>query len=89
MDEDGGRFPFTQEFADIFANPLETKAEGRRVVMAPVILFCDDTSGNRSKKWNKHESCFLTLPGLPFREQQLEFNVNFLCCSKDVAGIGY
>ncbi|KAH9941369.1 hypothetical protein B0H21DRAFT_780213 [Amylocystis lapponica] len=28
-------------------------------------LYCDDTSGNSSKKWNKHNSILLTLAGLP------------------------
>ena len=33
--------------------------------MVPLILFSDDTSGNRSKKWHKFESWFLSLAGLP------------------------
>ena len=31
-------------------HPIKGKAAGRRVVMVPLILFSDDTSGNRSKK---------------------------------------
>ena len=33
--------------------------------MLPLVLFADDTSGNRSKKWHKLESWFLRLAGLP------------------------
>ena len=29
------------------------KGDGMPVYTIPIILFCDDTSGNRSKKWNK------------------------------------
>ena len=32
--------------------------------MLPLILFTDDTSGNKSKKWHKFESWYLLLAGL-------------------------
>lgn len=38
-------------------HPLKAKAAGRKVVMLPLILFADDTSGNKSKKWHKFKSC--------------------------------
>ncbi|KAJ6559329.1 hypothetical protein B0H10DRAFT_1845878 [Mycena sp. CBHHK59/15] len=37
---------------------------GHRVVAFPVWLYCDDTSGNTSKKWNKHDSFLFTAAGL-------------------------
>jgi hypothetical protein len=44
-------------------------------------MYCDDTSGNLSKKWNEHNS-FLFLPaGLPRAQAQKEFNIHFLSTS--------
>ena len=40
-------------------HPLKDKADGKPVVMLPLVLFSDDTSGNRSKKWHKFESRYL------------------------------
>ena len=40
------------------SHPLKARADGKRVVMLPLILFSDDTSGNRSKKWHKFESWY-------------------------------
>lgn len=47
----------------------------------PIFLYCDDTSGNVSKKWNKLNSWLCTLAGLPPDQAQLPFNVHFLCTS--------
>ncbi|KAH8930587.1 hypothetical protein BT69DRAFT_1210241, partial [Atractiella rhizophila] len=57
---------------------LRAQCKGRRVVTVPVVLYADDTSGNRSKKWNKHQSFLATLAGLPNKLQQQEFCVQFL-----------
>ncbi|THU88786.1 hypothetical protein K435DRAFT_635318, partial [Dendrothele bispora CBS 962.96] len=46
-------------------NPWRTKAKGKRVLAFPIWLYCDDTSGNQSKKWNKHNSFLFTAAGLP------------------------
>ncbi|KAL0066643.1 hypothetical protein AAF712_006245 [Marasmius tenuissimus] len=45
-------------------NPWRSVANGRRVVSLPVWMYCDDTSGNVLKKWNKHNSFLFTLAGL-------------------------
>ena len=47
----------------------------------PIWLYCDDTSGNLSKKWNEHNSFLFTAAGLPRAEAQKEFNVHFLSTS--------
>ncbi|EIN04249.1 hypothetical protein PUNSTDRAFT_76480, partial [Punctularia strigosozonata HHB-11173 SS5] len=44
-------------------------------------LYCDDTSGNVSKKWNKHNSVLLTFAGLPRRKIQNLSNIHFLSTS--------
>ncbi|RPD56808.1 hypothetical protein L226DRAFT_513548 [Lentinus tigrinus ALCF2SS1-7] len=52
-----------------------------RVVAFPMWLYCDDTSGNMSKKWNKHNSWLFTAAGLPRELAQQEANVHFLSTS--------
>ena len=47
----------------------------------PLWMYCDDTSGNISKKWNEHNSFLFTLAGLPGHETSKEFNIHFLCTS--------
>ncbi|KAI9144020.1 hypothetical protein BKA69DRAFT_1036375 [Paraphysoderma sedebokerense] len=60
---------------------LKRKANGKRVVNVPLMLWSDETSGNTTKKWNKYESVFVVLAGLPFKEQQKLKNLHFLCTS--------
>ncbi|KAK7045374.1 hypothetical protein VNI00_007623 [Paramarasmius palmivorus] len=66
-------------------NPWRERAKGKRVLSLPIWLYCDDTSGNVSKKWNKHNSFLFTLAGLNRSESQKEYNVHFLCTS-NIAG---
>ncbi|KAI0782792.1 hypothetical protein C8Q75DRAFT_795782 [Abortiporus biennis] len=56
-------------------------AKGHRVVSFMMWLYCDDTSGNVSKKWNKHNSFLFTAAGLPSSLTQQESNVHFLATS--------
>ena len=44
-------------------------------------------SGNRTKRWNHHESWYFTLAGSPFEEVNKEYNVHFICTSKVIGGI--
>ncbi|KAJ3841113.1 hypothetical protein F5878DRAFT_611129 [Lentinula raphanica] len=69
-----------------FTNPTEGNrwrklADGHRVVSFPIWMYCDDTSGNVSKKWNEHNSFLFTAAGLPRQESSKEYNVHFLCTS--------
>lgn len=41
-------------------------------------LYSDDTSGNSSKKWNKHMSFIGTLAGLPPSLTNQEYHMHFL-----------
>ncbi|KAJ7145018.1 hypothetical protein C8R46DRAFT_1232351 [Mycena filopes] len=65
----------------VLGNPWRAKAEGHRVVVFPLWMYCDDTSGNMSKKWNEHNSFLMTPAGLPREESQKEYNIHFLCTS--------
>ena len=53
--------------------------------MLPLILFSDDTSGNRSKKWHKVESWYLSFAGLPRHLNARIENINFVCSSDSVS----
>jgi hypothetical protein len=43
-----------------------------------MVLYSDDTSGNVSKKWNKHMSIYTILAGLPPKLANQEFNIHFV-----------
>jgi len=47
----------------------------------PIWLYCDDTSGNVSKKWNEHNSFLFQLAGLLHTHLGKEYNVHFLSTS--------
>ncbi|KAI9477115.1 hypothetical protein BDB00DRAFT_776005, partial [Zychaea mexicana] len=48
------------------------------VKIVPVNLFTDDTSGNRSKKWNKFDSWSLTPAALPLAERNKRENTHLI-----------
>ncbi|KAI0739242.1 hypothetical protein C8Q80DRAFT_1124588 [Daedaleopsis nitida] len=62
-------------------NEWRIKAQGQRVHALPIWLYCDDTSGNTSKKWNKHNSIHFVLGGLPHDQVQRLYNIHFLSTS--------
>eukprot|EP00731_Ephydatia_muelleri_P009853 Em0005g439a len=68
-------------------HPLKTRSimcGSLPVFMAPLIIFSDDTSGNRSKVWNKFDSwCFL-LAGLRQKDNAQFCNIHFICTSNQV-----
>ena len=51
----------------------------------PVILYSDDTSGNRSKKWNKFDLWVLLLAGLPRIEIARMKNIHLMSASNLVS----
>jgi hypothetical protein len=62
-------------------NQWRVKAQGCRVHSVPLWKYCDDTSGNVSKKWNKHNSILFTLAGLPRALTQMLYNIHFIVTS--------
>ncbi|KAI0638455.1 hypothetical protein C8Q77DRAFT_1188202 [Trametes polyzona] len=62
-------------------NVWRVRAKGHRVVAFPLWMYCDDTSGNLSKKWNEHNSVLITAAGLPREHAQKEYNIHFLTTS--------
>ena len=55
--------------------------------MVPLILFSDDTSGNRSKIWNKFDSWSFRSGGLPNEENSKLQNIHYICSSNKVSAI--
>ncbi|KAL1683704.1 hypothetical protein EV122DRAFT_200683 [Schizophyllum commune] len=62
-------------------NPWRIKANGKRVFTPPIEVYCDDTSGNQSKRWNKHNSFLFTLAGLDPKYAHLMYHIHFLATS--------
>ena len=54
------------------------------MIMTPLVVFCDDTSGNKSKVWNKFESFCVLLAGLPQEQNTNLKNIHFVCTSNKV-----
>ncbi|KAH9818003.1 hypothetical protein DFH28DRAFT_926198 [Melampsora americana] len=68
-------------------NPWRMKANGKVIRHVPITLYSDDTSGNVSKKWNKHMSYYFTLSGLPPGMTNQEYNIHFLLTSNKASAL--
>ena len=77
--EDGR--PILEAWTTPIFNKWRERANGKPVYTLPIWLYCDDTSGNVSKKWNKHNSILFVLGGLPREAAQKMYNVHFLSTS--------
>ena len=60
---------------------------GLPVVLAPLLIYSDDTSSNRSKKWNTIDLWCVTLACLPKYEPQKFENIHFISCSNQLSTI--
>ncbi|KAE8181051.1 hypothetical protein CF336_g9059 [Tilletia laevis] len=52
----------------------------------PVVLFIDDLSGARSKRWNKHEAVYFSNATLDRSSLDLDAHIRLMSISKDVSG---
>ena len=66
----------------IAPHPLQENTDSNQLL--PLILFTDDTSGNKSKKWHKFDSWSLIFAGMTMKDNAMIQNIHFYCCS-DVA----
>ncbi|KAH8983089.1 hypothetical protein EDB86DRAFT_3066391 [Lactarius hatsudake] len=80
LEPNGSIFQWTQTDPKV-GNRWRVLAGGARVYSFPIWLYCDDVSGNQSKRWNKHYSFLFSAAGLPRTLFQHEYNVHFLCTS--------
>ena len=62
-------------------NPWRIKANGKRVFTPPIEVYCDVSSGNQSKRWNKQNSFLFTLAGLDPKYAHLMYHIHFLATS--------
>ncbi|KZV93208.1 hypothetical protein EXIGLDRAFT_749245 [Exidia glandulosa HHB12029] len=81
LEEDHQRYSLPDPKTVAGPNPLREKANGRRVLAVAIGAYCDDTSGNVSKKWNKHNSFLWLLAGLPRALLQLAYSIHFFSTS--------
>jgi hypothetical protein len=56
-------------------------AGGKQTLTLPIVIFSDETSGNRSKKWNRLESYSMFLASLPRKEISKFSNIHFISAS--------
>ena len=80
LEPNGGIFQWTRTDPWV-GNRWRIIAGGARVYSFPIWLYCDDVSGNQSKRWNKHYSFLFSAAGLPRALFQHEYHVHFLCTS--------
>ncbi|KAI6107639.1 hypothetical protein EDD16DRAFT_1694913 [Pisolithus croceorrhizus] len=60
------------------------QAWGHHILSYMIWLYCNDTSSNMSKKWNKHNSFLFTATGLPHVMVHKESSIHFLATSNIV-----
>ena len=70
--------------AYIRSHPLKAQSLGQPIVVAPLLPYTDDTSGSRSKKWNKFDVWCFMLADLPQKENAKMHNIHFITCSNRV-----
>jgi hypothetical protein len=62
-------------------HPTKVAAGGKQTLTLPIVIFSDETSGNRSKKWNRLESYSMFLASLPRKEISKFSNIHFISAS--------
>ena len=63
------------------------KAKGMAIVVAPLLLYSDDLSGNHSKQWNLFDVWCLLLAGLPKQQNHHLRHIHLLCASKTATAV--
>ena len=69
----------------ISPNPLRDIAGGKPVLTLPLILYSDDMSGNKSKKWHEFNNWCLLLAGLPRHLNSQLANIHLISFSDSVS----
>ena len=63
---------------------MKAKSAGKPVYALPLVLFSDDTSSNKSKKWHKFISWYLKLAGLSGQTSSKVCNIHFIVNSDNL-----
>ena len=77
----GGQLTAWTRTDPAIGNKWRAIGKGHKVYAFPIWLYCDDTSGNSSKRWNKHNSYLFIPAGLDQEHLHLEYNVHFISTS--------
>ncbi|KAF7333096.1 Carbamoyl-phosphate synthase large chain [Mycena venus] len=62
------------DFAAQMPHPLRAVAGSKLIYSIPLAIFIDDVSGNKSKQWNKHFSCYMSNGAIPRTKLENEFH---------------
>ena len=68
-------------------HPTKVAAASKPTLTLPIVLFSDETSGNRTKKWNQLETYSVFLVALPRKEITKFSNIHFICASNLVNSV--
>ncbi|TFK51166.1 hypothetical protein OE88DRAFT_1735116 [Heliocybe sulcata] len=71
----------SQLYAAQMPNPDRATANGLEWECPPIVVFIDDVSGNSTKQWNVHYSCYMSNGGLPRSAVEKEINTKFVATS--------
>ncbi|KAH9840233.1 uncharacterized protein C8Q71DRAFT_795353 [Rhodofomes roseus] len=75
----------SQQWASQLLNPDRKTADGLEWECPPLVLSIDDMSGNTSKQWNIHYSCYLLNGGLPRASIEKEKNIKLVATSPNAS----
>ncbi|KAG1456530.1 hypothetical protein G6F56_006808 [Rhizopus delemar] len=76
---------FDQSFFETYKRKLNDTSSLMKVVVAPITLYSDDTSGNRSKQYNNYDNYLMNMAAMEYRERTKREN-NFFLCTSETAG---
>ncbi len=68
-------------------HPSKIAAAGKSTLTLPLVIFSDETSGNRSKKWNQLETYSMFLAALLRKEISKFSNIHFISASNLVDSV--
>ena len=63
---------------------IREEADDKPVVTVPLLLYSDDLSGNRTKKWNCINAWCLLLAGLSKQQNAQHEYIHLMCASNNV-----
>lgn len=69
------------------SNRLRLTIGDRQVYTVPIVLYCDDMSGNKSKKWHEFNNWCLMLAGLPHHLNSQLHNIHLITFSDSVSSL--
>ncbi|KAH9946546.1 hypothetical protein B0H21DRAFT_808883 [Amylocystis lapponica] len=73
--------PQSAQYAALMPNPDRELAAGLEWECPPIVLFIDDVSGNSTKQWNVHYSCYMSNGGLPRSAVEKDCHIQFVATS--------